>query len=243
MKLNVKQSLELAKKYKSKITKSVAKEKEVVACASSIVLPEVYKIIKSSPVKLGAQNVFWEETGTYTGEVSPGMLEEVGCSYVIVGHSERRQYVLENYHMIHQKVKAVLTHDNLIPIVCIGESLKQRESGKRDYVIVEQLQQAFGGINLLPKQQVIVAYEPIWAIGTGQAIKPADADLMHEIIKVALIDIFGVDKVNKQIRIIYGGSVEGKNVKGFSKLANIDGLLVGGASLDAGEFVRIVKGI
>lgn len=240
MKLNIKESLELAQQYVEQFKNA---DKEVVICPSEIALIEVSKIIKGTPIKSSAQNVFWEEIGAYTGEIAAPVLEEAGCQYVIIGHSERRKYLLENYEMIHQKLKAVLDHSKVIPIICIGESLKEKESGKREYVIVDQLQQAFSGIQLLAQKQVIVAYEPIWAIGTGQVIQPRDAENMHEIIRAALVDLFGIDVVKKQIRIIYGGSVDSKNVKGFSGLDNVDGLLVGGASLKVDEFAKIVEGI
>ncbi len=240
MKLNMVESLELAKKYTEMIAPT---GKEVVVCPSEAVLSEVDEIIKDSAVKLGAQNVFWEERGAYTGEVSAGILEEAGCEYAIVGHSERRQHLLENYEMIHQKVKAVLDHSRMIPILCIGETLEDKEADKRDYVIVDQIQQALGGLHILKERELIVAYEPIWAIGTGQIIKPEDAVNMHEIIGAALRDLFGLDIVKNQIRIIYGGSVDSKNVKEFSGLDNVDGLLVGGASLKAEEFNKIVEEI
>ncbi len=242
MKLDIGASLALAKEYKEKFGGGVT-NKEVVICPSSIVIAEINKILAGGSVQLGGQNVFWEEQGAYTGEVSAKMLEQAGCRYVIIGHSERRQHLLENYQMIHQKLKEVLSDSNLIPIVCIGETLKEKEAGKRDYVIVDQLQQALGGIQLLSQQQVIIAYEPVWAIGTGQVITPRDAENMHEIIHASLVDLFGIDIINQQFRIIYGGSVDSKNVSGFSRLDNIDGLLVGGASLKIEEFYKIVKKI
>jgi len=241
MKLNVKDSLELAQKYAETITEIA--DKEVAVCPSEIVLTEIKNIIKDSPVKLGAQNVFWEDAGSYTGEISASMLQEVGCEYAIIGHSERRENLLENYEMIHQKIKAILDHSQIIPVLCVGESLKDKELEKQDYVIIEQLQQSFSGVKLLPNQQVIVAYEPIWAIGTGQVIKPQDAENMHEIIIAALVDLFGVDIVKNQFRIIYGGSVNNKNAKDFKALDNIDGFLVGGASLKAEEFLEIIKAL
>lgn len=242
MKLDIPASLALAKEYKEKFSGG-ADDKEVVVCPSSIVIADINKILAGGKIWLGAQNVFWEERGAYTGEVSAKMLEQAGCRYVIIGHSERRQYLLENYQMIHQKLKEVLSDSDLIPIVCIGETLKEKEAGKRDYIIIDQLQQALGGIQFLSQQQVIIAYEPVWAIGTGQVITPMDAENMHEIIRASLVDLFGIDVINKQFRIIYGGSVDGKNVAGFSRLDNIDGLLVGGASLQVEEFYKIVKGI
>ncbi|MFA5318350.1 MAG: triose-phosphate isomerase [Patescibacteria group bacterium] len=243
MKLNISGSLELARQYIEALGNGAINNTEVVVCPSEIVLTEVKNILKNSSIKLGAQNVFWEDAGAYTGEISAAILEEAGCDYVIIGHSERRGYLLENYEMIHQKIKAVLDHSKMIPVLCIGESLKDREQDKRDYVIIDQLQQSFGGIRLMPDQQIIVAYEPIWAIGTGQIIKPQDAENMHEIVIAALVDLFGIDEVKKQFRIIYGGSVNGKNAKHFQALDNIDGFLVGGASLKPEEFLEIIKAL
>jgi len=243
MKLNIEESLNLAREYADILKNEDINEKEVVACPLEIALMEVGKILKNSPIKLGAQNVFWEDSGAYTGEVSAPILEEAGCKYAIIGHSERRGYLLENYEMIHQKIKAVLDHSEMIPVLCIGESLKDREQDKRDYVIIDQLQQSFGGIRLMPGQQIIVAYEPVWAIGTGQVIKPQDAENMHEIIIAALVDLFGVDDVKNYFRIIYGGSVNKENAKHFKALDNIDGLLVGGASLKTSEFLEIIKAL
>ncbi|MDD5294712.1 MAG: triose-phosphate isomerase [Patescibacteria group bacterium] len=171
------------------------------------------------------------------------MLLEAGCQYVIIGHSERRRFLLENYAMIHQKVKEVLNIVGLTPIVCIGEESEERKTDKRDFVLVDQLQQALGGINIMENQQVVVAYEPVWAIGSGLAIEPSEAEYAHKIIGLALNDMFGLGVVNKNFRIVYGGSVTSKNVKSFADLENIDGLLVGGASLDPEEFYKIAKGI
>ena len=240
MKLNINESLELAKSYISEIK---TKDKEIVICPSEIVLSQIKNIIKDSSIKLGAQNVFWEELGSYTGEISANILEEVGCSYTIIGHSERRHYLLENYEMIHQKLKAVLNHSTLTPVICIGETLKEKEAGKREFVIVDQLQQTLSGVQLSTDQKIIIAYEPIWAIGTGQVIKPEDAENMHEIIHAALVDLFGIDIVKKQMKIIYGGSVNESNIKNFTGLANIDGFLIGGASLEIEKFLTIIQSI
>lgn len=238
MRLGLQESIDLAAQYAKKIKQDAV---TVVACTSEIALTAVGEKFKNSDIKLGAQNVFWESKGAYTGEISAEILAEAGCSYVIVGHSERRQYLLENYQMIHQKVKAVLSQDNLIPIICIGETLRDREEDKADYVITDQLQQALGGVRMLPQQKIIIAYEPIWAIGTGQSIKPADAQTMHEIIYASLVDIFGIDIVKNQIQVIYGGSVNNKNINGFVKLDNVDGFLVGTASLQTDEFSNIIN--
>jgi triosephosphate isomerase len=192
---------------------------------------------------LGAQNVFWEGKGPYTGEVSPEMIKEAGCDYVIIGHSERREYLLENYEMIHKKLKAVLEMEKLTPIVCIGESWDERKTERRDFVLVDQLYQALSGIDLVDDQQIIIAYEPIWAIGSGLVIEPAEANYAHRIIKLTLNNMFGMREVQDHFSIIYGGSINSKNVKGFCKMENLDGLLVGGASLDAKELYKIARTI
>jgi triosephosphate isomerase len=243
MKNGLKESVVLAEEMVEKFKNFDGQGKEVGICPTLVALTEVEKVIKKSSLKLGAQNVFWEDRGSYTGEVSPQMLIEAGCKYVIIGHSERRKYLLENYSMIHLKVREVLNTEKLIPVVCIGEENEDRKTDRRDFVLLNQLQQALGGIDISENQQIIVAYEPVWAIGSGTAIEPSEATYAHKIIRLALDDMFGMQVVEKNIRIIYGGSVTGKNVKSFSNLENMDGLLVGGASLDAEEFYKICKGI
>ena len=237
MKLNYAETLALSKKFKEKF--SGFKRGEIVVCPTTLFLTEARKIFKGSAIKLGAQNVFWENVGAYTGEVSPDDLAEIGCRYVIIGHSERRKYLFENYEMIHKKVRAVLEIENLTPIVCIGESFEEKKSDRRDFVLVEQLQQALSGVDVYGEQMIIVAYEPVWAIGTGTAIEPAEAEYAHKIIKLALGDMFGAQAVSKNFRIIYGGSINLKNVKNFAGRENMDGLLVGADSLKADEFYKI----
>jgi len=215
---------------------------EAVLCPSFISLQEVGKLIKKTHLKLGAQDVFWEEKGAYTGEVSPLMLEELGCDYVIVGHSERRKYLGETDEMVHKKMKAAL-EEGLIPILCVGETFEERQEGGRDYVIISQLSSALEGIELDKKQHLIIAYEPVWVIGSGQAVDPEEAGYVYNLIRQTLLDMFPLEIVNDNIRIIYGGSVDSSNVKPFLKQAKMQGVLVGGASLKAEEFVNIVKSI
>jgi len=241
MNLNLAQTLSLAREFKKKF--AGFSQGEVVICPSSPALTAAAKALKGSRIKLGAQNVFWEDKGAYTGEVSPDMLVEAGCQYVILGHSERRKYLSENYETIHKKIRAVIETEKLTPLVCIGESLEEKRSDKRDFILVDQLQQALSGIDVFGQQLIIVAYEPIWAIGTGAAIAPKEAEYAHKIIKLALNDMFGMQVVSKNFRIIYGGSINSKNVKDFNNLENMDGLLVGGASLKAEEFYKIAKEI
>jgi triosephosphate isomerase len=171
------------------------------------------------------------------------MLLDAGCEFVIVGHSERRKYLLENYAMIHQKLKAVLNHSNLTPIVCIGEDTEERKTDRRDIVLTDQLEEALSGINLMGDQEIIIAYEPIWAIGSGAAIEPSEAEYAHKIIKLTLSQMFGLKIVKENFRIIYGGSISSKIIGEFVDLEGVDGLLVGGASLDAEEFYKISKAI
>jgi triosephosphate isomerase len=237
MKLSLKESVELTKKVKNKFKD--LKEGKIAVCPNFISLLEVKKILKDSHIEVGAQDVFWEGKGAYTGEISPIMLVEAGCRYVIIGHSERRKFLTENYEMIHRKVKAVLRTENLIPIVCIGENWDERKTDRRDFVLFDQLQQALSGIDISTNQQIIVAYEPIWAIGSGTAIEPSEAEYAHKIIRLTLNDMFGMEAVNKNFKIIYGGSINSRNVKPFVNLENLDGLLIGGASLDADEFYRV----
>ena len=219
------------------------KSGQVAICPSTMALSEAAKILQGSVVKLGAQNVFWEEAGAYTGEVPPAMLAEVGCGYVILGHSERRKYLSENYEIINKKVRAVINNEKLIPIICIGESWEERKTDRRDFVLVEQLEQALSGVEIFGDQRIIIAYEPIWAIGTGAAIEPAEAEYAHKIIKLALNDIIGMRVVSQNFSVIYGGSINSKNVKSFVNLENMDGLLVGGASLKVDEFFKVAKEI
>ena len=145
--------------------------------------------------------------------------------------------------MIHQKLKAVLNNGKLVPIVCIGENTEERKTDQRDFILTDQLYQALSGINIVGEQQIIIAYEPIWAIGSGITIEPAEAKYAHKIIKLTLNDIFGMQVVKDNFRIIYGGSINSRNVKGFVNIEDIDGLLVGGASLDEDEFYKVAKAI
>lgn len=237
MKLNLAESVDLAKKVKDRF--SDFDGGTIGVCPNFVSLLEISEIFKKSKIELGAQDVFWEGSGAYTGEISPTMLVEAGCKYVIIGHSERRKFMMENYEMIHLKVKATLKSEELIPVVCIGENWDERKTDRRDFVLYDQLQQGLSGIDLIGDQQIIIAYEPIWAIGSGTAIEPSEAEYAHKIIKLTLNDMFGMKVVENNFKIIYGGSINSDNVGGFVGLENIDGLLVGGASLDAEEFFQV----
>ena len=231
----------MAKKIKTKF-KNMSGE-QVAVCPNFISLLGVRDILQGSNIKLGGQDVFWEENGAYTGEISPSLLVEAGCEYVIIGHSERRKFLMVNYEMIHKEVKAVMQTENLTPVVCIGENWDERKTDRRDYVLFDQIQQALSGIDVVGNQQIVVAYEPIWAIGSGTAIEPSEAEYAHKIIRLTLNDMFGMKIVNNNFKIIYGGSINSGNVQNFVGLDNLDGLLVGGASLDAEEFYKVAKAI
>lgn len=232
MKLGFDESVELVEEMEEQFRDF--RDREVVLCPDFLSLPAAKVRLTESGLKLGAQDSFWEEQGSYTGEISPLNLKEIGCNYVIVGHSERRKNLMEDYHIINKKVKAAL-NNKLTPIMCIGEKLEEKEEGKREEVLEEQLRQGLKGVELHDKY-LIVAYEPIWAIGSGKTITDEDIEEVYGLLDSVLKDIFPDN--HEGIFTIYGGSVNSQNVSGFKK-EQIDGLLVGGASLQAEEFLKI----
>jgi triosephosphate isomerase (TIM) len=214
---------------------------EIVICPSFVHLARVADILKKGKVRLGAQDVFWEAAGAFTGEVSAAQLKELGCQYVIIGHSERRAHLAETDEMVHRKTKAAVAA-GLTPIICVGETFEERQKGGQDYVLIHQVSKALEGINL-DAQPVIVAYEPVWVIGSGHAIEPADAQSAHQVIRQTLIDLFPLSVVDNQVRIIYGGSVDSSNVAQFTGLEHTTGVLVGGASLNAQNFAALISNV
>ncbi len=190
-------------------------------------------------IRLGAQNVHWEESGAYTGEVSPSMLAKLGVGYVIVGHSERRQLFGETDTDVNRKVKAVLAAE-MIPIMCLGETLDEREAGETEKRVAGQLSAGLTGLSSEQATSVIIAYEPIWAIGTGRTAQPDDAGAVCEFLRRRFADEFGGPGA-EQVRIIYGGSVNPGNIAALMAKSHIDGALVGGASLDPDTFASIVR--
>ena len=214
------------------------KDREVVICAPFTALADLVRATEGSNIAVGAQDVFWEEEGAYTGEVSPGMLTALGVKYVIIGHSERRQYFGETDETVNKKLKAAQSH-GLIPIVCVGESLEQRQSGQTEEVVTTQVKGAFAGVDAR-MQAVIIAYEPIWAIGTGQTATSQQANETIALIRQVVAELYD-EKVADEIRIQYGGSVKPGNVDELMGQSDIDGALVGGASLEADSFARIVN--
>lgn len=188
-------------------------------------------------VALAAQDVFWEDEGAFTGEISAPLLKDVGCAYVIVGHSERRQHFGETDDAVRRKVGAALSH-GLSAIVCVGETLEQREAGRTEAIVLGQLDAAVQGLSTL--ERVVVAYEPVWAIGTGRTAQAADAQAVHAAIRARLAGRFGASE-GERVRILYGGSVKPSNAAELLAQPDIDGALVGGASLEAESFVAIVE--
>jgi triosephosphate isomerase len=212
----------------------------MVLCPPFTALAAVEDVISNSKIGLGAQNMYWAEQGAFTGEISPLMLEGL-CDYVILGHSERRQFFGETDEGVNQKIKAALAH-KLLPIVCVGENLDQNEAGETVEFVGGQVKAAFAGLSAQDAVKVIVAYEPIWAIGTGKTAEPVDANqIIAQSVRGPLAALYG-DEVAQQIRVQYGGSVKPDNIAAFMAQPEIDGALVGGACLKVDSFVAIIKG-
>ena len=231
-----------AKALAGEVCEAVANIKgvDVVLCPPFTALEAVKSIVTGTQVGLGAQNMYWEEQGAFTGEISPLMLQAL-CEYVILGHSERRQFFGETDEGVNRKIKAALAFD-LTPIVCVGENLAQNEAGETAAFVGKQVKAAFEGVSAQEAVKVIVAYEPIWAIGTGKNADPATANSIIGLsIRGALADVYS-ETVAQQVRVQYGGSVKPDNVAGFMAQPDIDGALVGGASLKADSFLALVKG-
>jgi triosephosphate isomerase (TIM) len=212
---------------------------EVAIAPPYTALYAIQKEIKDSSIRLAAQNLFWEEKGAFTGEVSPLMLKELGCHYVIIGHSERRQFFGETDDSVNRKIKAALAQ-GLKPILCVGESLKDREDGKTFSVIERQVKGGLSELAAEAIQDLVVAYEPVWAIGTGKTATPEQAEEVHRFIREKLSQLYSRGMA-EGVRIQYGGSVTPENVKGLMSQENIDGALVGGASLKVDTFMKIVR--
>lgn len=229
MQLSYKDSLALAKAFKQKI-KSAS---ELVVCPDYLSLPAVVPLLKGSQWRLGAQDSAITAFGAYTGEVSPVNLKTLGVRYVILGHSERREHLHENGAIINAKIKAALAN-KLIPVLCVGERLIEKENGEAKKYLSDQLKMALKGVKIKAASDLVIAYEPLWAIGTGHAIIPMEAGLINSFIKIQAAKILG-----KTVRVLYGGSVSAANAAFFLKEKNVDGFLIGGASLKAEEFKRI----
>lgn len=211
----------------------------VVVCPPAISLHAISEIIRTTPLGLGAQNMHEEEYGAFTGEVSAPMLRSVGCQYVILGHSERRQLLGETDESVNRKITSAYDHE-LVPIVCVGETLDQRNAGNAEDVVRTQVERALDGVALDDPDLLVIAYEPVWAIGTGETATPKQAQAMHAFIRRLLTDRYG-DDVGGNIEILYGGSVKPHNAKELFDGEDVTGGLIGGASLKADDFAAIVN--
>ena len=211
---------------------------EVALCPPSVYLAVVADAVAGTPVELGAQNLYAAADGAFTGEINAAMLTDVGCRFVILGHSERRAIMGETDEQVNEKLHAALA-GNLIPIVCVGETLEDREAGNTKQVVETQIRGSLKGLDEVRAAGIVIAYEPVWAIGTGKTATPEQAEEVHAFIRELLSELFTAE-VAAQIRIQYGGSVKPGNAKELLGQPNIDGALVGGASLNADDFVAII---
>ena len=215
------------------------RDREILVCTPATSFAAVRDLIRGSNLQLGAQNLHWETQGAFTGELSGPMLKEAGCQFVIVGHSERRQYFSEDDASVNKKMKAAFQH-GLTPIVCVGETLQEREAGDTLKVVERQVKVGASGLTPEQASRLVIAYEPVWAIGTGKTATPEQAQEVHALIRKLLSGLYG-EAAAQKIRILYGGSVKPDNVDSLMAQPDIDGGLVGGASLKAADFARIVK--
>lgn len=212
---------------------------DVVLIPPFINLVSVYEIVKNSNIGLGAQNLFWEKSGAYTGEISAAMIKSTGAEYVVIGHSERRQYFSETDETVNKRLLAAL-QEELKPIVCIGETLEQRQNGSTNQVIESQIKGAFKSLSASDIEKIIIAYEPVWAIGTGMTATPEQAEETHVFIRKTVAQLAN-DDVAENIRIQYGGSVKPENAAQILSKPNVDGALIGGASLNVDSFIQIIS--
>ena len=230
---NIIEAVDLVKALKNNVAD--VKDRTVVVCPTFTCLYPVSEELRDSDIAVGGQNIYWEDKGAFTGEISGPQLKSAGCTYVIIGHSERRQYFGETDESVNKRLKAALKH-KLIPIVCVGETLEEREKNITFKVIEKQVKDGLKGLSPEDWKSVVIAYEPVWAIGTGKTATPDQAQEVHAFIRGLL-----PKDISSSTRILYGGSVKPGNVKELMGKEDIDGALVGGASLKADDFTQIVK--
>ena len=235
MNLGLKEAVSLI----SELKKVKPNKAEMLICPPFVDLPAASEMVQGTHIQLGAQNMYPEEKGAFTGEISPAMLKELHCRYVICGHSERRHIMGESDEFIHRKVVSALAH-GLTPILCTGETAEQRNEGRTEEIIREELETALFNLPSEQVETIVIAYEPIWAIGTGVAATAVDAQAVAHFIRGELTRLYGETTAEK-IRILYGGSVKAANIEDFMAQKDIDGGLIGGASLKAAEFKEIYE--
>jgi triosephosphate isomerase len=237
MNKNIGESIELANSIKRSLYD--VEEVEILICPPFTSLSDVNEITMETNIKLGAQDCYWEKEGAFTGEVSASMLRSVGCEYCIIGHSERRQFFGDTNEAVNKKLKALLK-ESIRPIVCVGEKMEERKSGRAFDVIKDHVINSLAGISKEEMSKTVIAYEPVWAIGTGVNATKEQAQEAHKYIRTLLGQVHG-EEIANIVRIQYGGSVKPENIKELISQEDVDGALVGGASLKADSFVQLVK--
>jgi triosephosphate isomerase len=241
MNLSLNESVQLAKKINIKLMKEIW-QRQVIICPDFLSLSSISSALEKSKLNLGAQDMFWQEQGSYTGEVSIKSLDQLNVNTIILGHSERRTIMNESSEMVNKKLKLVLKH-NLSPVVCVGENEEIRNKDKEKSFLKKQLKETLSGVELKKGQEIIIAYEPIWAIGTGKNMPAKEVQEMLSFIKKEIVNLYNRSLANERFVFIYGGSVDADNVKELAKYSQIQGVLVGGASLKLNSFVKICKSI
>jgi len=237
MNKTIAEAVDLIRELKGSI--SGVKGVEVAVAPPFTALYAVHRELEGSSIRLAAQNLYWEEKGAFTGEISPLMLKEVGCQYVIIGHSERRQFFGESDETVNRRIKAALAQ-GLKVIFCVGETLKEREEGKTFLLIERQMEGGLKGLRAQEMRDMVIAYEPVWAIGTGKTATPEQAEEVHRFIRGEMGKLYS-GEVSEEIRVQYGGSVTPDNIKGLMNQPDVDGALVGGSCLKAESFSKIVR--
>ena len=239
MNMNGQTSVELAKSIASGSMETASQSVTVAVCPPFVYLQAVSKALSSSNIAVGAQDIYFEPAGAFTGEISASMLKDVGCSYCICGHSERRHVLGESDELINRKVTAAIA-GGLLPILCVGELIEERQASKTNEVVTRQVKEGLASLSAEKLQAVTIAYEPVWAIGTGLTAMPEQAQEVHYFIRKLLAQMYD-DKSAEEIRILYGGSVKPGNAADLMNQKDIDGSLVGGASLKADDFLAIIQ--
>lgn len=239
MQLSVDEAIKLAEGIKNLVEQNkISQKKQIVVCPDFLSLAEVGKIFADSHIAIGAQNGFYEDVGAFTGQVAIRELKALGCEYVILGHSEAR-VLGETDKMVNLKVKTALKHD-LVPIICVGETFEERQEGNKGTVIMRQIFEALQGVEVADGQKIIIAYEPVWVIGSGQAISGDEASQTASMIRQSYVDAME-GRHTEALGVIYGGSVDPENIRHFTEMENIVGALVGGSSLKSKVFVDLIK--
>jgi triosephosphate isomerase len=233
------EALRLVLQIKKRLKKNPVKKSTVVVCPPFTALSQVAEEVKSTKIGLGAQNLFWEDEGAFTGEISAKMIKSTGAQWVIIGHSERRQYFKEEEHIVNQKVKVAL-QNKLKVILCVGETLELRQQNLTKDIVLNQVEWGLKGMTPTMLKNIVIAYEPVWAIGTGKTATPAQAQEIHLFLREVLDTLFGSD-MGQKMSILYGGSVKPENAEGLFSQPDLDGALVGGACLETNSFLKIIK--